>query len=404
VILALLGAVQIALAGRVALRFVKTAPGQRITACREPVAEAITVILPVLNEAPRIAPCLETLIRQPLEVVEILVVDGGSTDGTQAIVERFRARDRRIRLIQATPDAGRWTGKARSLYVGLQRTRARSGWVLSVDADVRCSPDLVRSLLHHARRRGLAALSVATTQRLAGAADALVHPAFLGTIVYRLGAPGHEAKRVDQVQANGQCFLARRNALLRTDAVRAARHSLCEDMTMARRLAECGERVGFYLGEGLVEVSMYGSWRDTWRNWPRSLAMRDQYFGWRGVLGLAEVLLVQAVPLPAVLLASAAGRPRWFMMANLALLLMRIGVLAGMAPAYRCRPWSYWLSPLMDLPAALRLIGSTVQKHQVWRGQAYIRRRGGRFEPLHDSDAAAQPRRHVRRSVQPDER
>jgi dolichol-phosphate mannosyltransferase len=384
-ILALLGALQIALAARVALRLARTASGHTIKASNEPAAEEVTVIVPVLNEAARIASCLDSLILQPLEVVEILVVDGGSTDGTQAIVESFRGRDRRVRLIEAATAGERWTGKAWSLYVALQQMRPGSEWVLCLDADVRCSPVLVRSLLHHARRFGLAALSVATTQRLADAADALVHPAFLTTIVYRFGAPGREAKRTDQVQANGQCFLARCSALLGTDAVRAARHSLCEDITIARRLVECGERVGFYLGEDLVEVNMYGSWRETWRNWPRSLAMRDYYFGWRGALGLTEVLLVQAMPLPALVLGGALKQPRWFLMMNLGLLLMRIGVLAGTARAYRSRPCSYWLSPVMDLPAALRLIGSTVKKHQVWRGRAYIRRSGGRFEPLHNS-------------------
>jgi dolichol-phosphate mannosyltransferase len=390
-ILALLGAVQIALAARVALRLVRTAFGHTIKASNEPAADQVTIILPVLNEAARIVSCLDSLILQPPEVAEILVVDGGSTDGTRATVETFRRRDRRVRLIDATPAGERWTGKAWSLYVGLQRIRHGSGWVLCIDADVRCSPVLVRSLLHHAHRRGLAALSVATAQRLAGAADALVHPAFLTTIVYRFGAPGHEANRTDEVQANGQCFLARRSALLRTDAVRAARHSLCEDITIARRLAECGECVGFYLGEDLVEVNMYGSWRETWRNWPRSLVMRDQYFGWRGALGLAEVFLVQAVPLPALLLGRAVKRSRWFVIVNSGLVLMRIGVLAGMAPAYRSRPWSYWLSPVMDLPAALRLIGSTVKKHQVWRGRAYIRRSGGRFEPVAQTRSPVAP-------------
>jgi dolichol-phosphate mannosyltransferase len=391
-ILSLLGALQIALAARVALRFLRSAGGQKIKTSSATDPGRVSVILPVLNEAARIQRCLESLIVQPEELAEILVVDGGSTDGTQAVVESFRARDPRIRSIAVSPDDEPWTGKARSLYAGLRGATAASEWVLCLDADVRCSPALVRSLINHARRAGLAALSVATTQRLGGAADALVHPAFLTTLVYRFGAPGHTANGIQEVQANGQCFLARRSALLRTDAVRAARQSLCEDMTIARRLVECGERVGFYASDDLIEVSMYGSWRETWRNWPRSLALRDRYFGWRGALGLGEVLLVQSLPLPAFLITWVLGRSSWFMMANLALLLMRIGVLAGTAPAYSWRPWSYWLSPVTDLPAALRLIESTVKKRQVWRGRVYIRRSGGRFEALGRSDAAAEPR------------
>jgi dolichol-phosphate mannosyltransferase len=384
--LSLLGTLQIALAARVALRFLKSADGEKIKTSNDPDPGGVSVIIPALNEAARIQSCLESLIIQPEELAEILVVDGGSTDGTQAVIESFRARDRRIRSIAAGTSDEPWTGKARSLYSGLRTTSEASEWVLCLDADVRCSPALVRSLVNHGRRAGLAALSVATTQRLAGAADALVHPAFLTTLVYRFGAPGHAANSIQEVQANGQCFLARRSALLRTDAVRAARHSLCEDVTIARRLVECGERVGFYATDNLIEVSMYGSWRETWRNWPRSLALRDRYFGWRGALGLGEVLLVQSLPLPALLISAVLDRWGWFMMTNLALLLMRIGVLAGTAPAYSSRPWSYWLSPIMDLPAALRLIQSTIKRRQVWRGRAYIRRSGGRFEALGRAD------------------
>ncbi|MEL7061577.1 MAG: glycosyltransferase family 2 protein [Acidobacteriota bacterium] len=53
----------------------------------------ISFILPTLNEARRLPRCLESIRRQtyPQEQVEILVADGGSTDGTQDIARRFGA-------------------------------------------------------------------------------------------------------------------------------------------------------------------------------------------------------------------------------------------------------------------------------------------------------------------------
>jgi dolichol-phosphate mannosyltransferase len=83
---------------------------------------------------------------------------------------------------------------------------------------------------------------------------------------------------------------------LKAQAFSAARSSLCEDITIVRRLVERGEAVGFYETEGLAEVSMYGDWREAWENWPRSLPMRDQYFGWRQAIGLLEVFFVQGLP------------------------------------------------------------------------------------------------------------
>jgi dolichol-phosphate mannosyltransferase len=288
----LLGALQIILGVRVVLRLIRSAGGVRIEAVNEPRSERVSIIVPVLNERVRIKACLDSLMGQSDAVAEILVVDGGSSDGTQSIVECFQSRNRRLRLIDASPVPGDWTGKAWGLYVGLKNTDAHSQWVLCIDADVRCSPLLMSSLLAHAERTGISTFSVATRQHLSGLGDALLHPSLLTTLVYRLGIPGKATRNLHEVQANGQCFISRRETLMKTDAFRAAQRSLCEDMTIARRLAECGEAIGFYESDGLVGVTMYAAWQETWRNWPRSLPTRDQHFGWREAAGLLEVLLV----------------------------------------------------------------------------------------------------------------
>ena len=54
----------------------------RIEASTVPSRERVTVLLPILNEANRIDACLTALCQQPEELHEILVVDGGSNDGT----------------------------------------------------------------------------------------------------------------------------------------------------------------------------------------------------------------------------------------------------------------------------------------------------------------------------------
>ncbi|MGE5219877.1 MAG: glycosyltransferase [Chloroflexota bacterium] len=361
----------------------KRSTRKRIQADRTPSAERISVVLPVLNEAPRIAGCLDGLIGQSEEVEEILVVDGGSTDGTQAIVARYSERDHRVRLLDASPIDPQWTGKVWGLHFGLRRSDPSCGWILCVDADVRVAPLLTRSLLAHTGRIGVATFSVATQQKLSGKLEAMIHPSMLTTLVYRYGAPGKVTRSIHKVQANGQCFFSPREVLLRTEAFRNARASLCEDITIARRLAECGERVGFYEADpGLVDVQMYSSWRETWANWPRSLPMRDQYFGWREVAGLLGILLLQALPLPALLLGIAFGAPLGFILFSGVLLAMRIGVLIGIARAYPARPWAFWLSPLCDLPVVLRIIEFALRRRHNWRGRTYVRRKGGIFEPL----------------------
>jgi len=268
------------------------------------------------------------------------------------------------------------------LQCGLNAADPRNEWVLCVDADVRAAPKLVRSLLRHAGLTGVGAFSVATAQRLSGLIDALLHPAMLTTLVYRFGSPGRATHNIHRVQGNGQCFISRREVLKRSEAFRAARRSLCEDITIVRRLAECGEAVGFYESDNLVDVHMYNNWRETWKNWPRSLPMRDQYFGWREALDLALLVLVQGLPLPLLVVGLIIGAPLWIIVLSGLLALIRFGVLFGTARAYPDRPWTYWLSPLCVLPVVLRIIYSAFLRRHEWRGRTYVRRKGGTFEPV----------------------
>lgn len=376
-ILTLALVVQAALAARVLARLVRTMRGVAVVADGGPRPEHVAVVVPVLDERDRLGPCLDALAAQGPEVREILVVDGGSRDGTRALVAAHAARDARIRLVDASPVPPDATGKAWGLAVGLGAAGADVEWLLCLDADVRAAPTLVRALLAHAARTGVAAFSVATRQRLSGAAEALVHPSLLATLVYRFGSPGHATADASAVQANGQCFLARCDVLRASGAVEAARASLCEDVTVARALAAAGVRVGFYEAGDLAVVEMYRGWRDAWRNWPRSLPMRDGFFGARELVGLAEVVAVQALPVPLLILGTALGAPAWAVALEGLLTACRLGVLMGMARAYVAPPMTYWLSPLTDVAVAIRIVASAARRRQRWRGRAYVRRAQG---------------------------
>lgn len=380
-------AVQAALAVRVVLRLMRTARGLRImppNGTPLDASERISVLVPVLNEYARLAPCLDGLLAQGPEVAEMLVIDGGSTDGTQSLVAHYVARDSRMQLIDASPAPLDWNGKTWGLDVGLRHASRAARWVLTIDADVRPAPTLAQALLAHTRRTGDAALSVATLQHLSGASEALIHPALLATLVYRFGSPGHRTRRVHEVQANGQCMLLRRDLLDRYGGFAAVRESICEDITLARMLASNGVPVGFYEAGDLVAVRMYEGAGDTWRNWSRSLPLRDRYFGIAGVIGLLEVALIQALPLPLLLVALAVGTTRAPSSPRLLayrlvlaveglLVALRLGVLAGTARAYSQPPWTYWLSPVLDLPVACKLMQQALRRRHSWRGRVLLR-------------------------------
>lgn len=361
---------------RVIARLLATAGGDRIERQTAPMAAVgqVSILVPVLNEVDRLDACLDGLLAQGPDVAEIIVADGGSTDGTQQLVQRYAARDNRLRLVDGAPVPADINGKAHGLQTGLRHLSPDTAWVLTIDADVRPDPLLARSLLAHAKRQEVRCLSVATLQRLSGTAEGLVHPSMLATLVYRFGIPGRATTDAGQVQANGQCMLIDRASLAAAGGFEPVLDSVCEDVTLARSIAARGDPVGFYEADGLVTVEMYAGWRDAWVNWTRSLPMRDRISGRSTWLGLTEILLAQALPLVlAPLFALRFGRRHPAAIINGALLMTRLGVLAGMARAYQSRPWTYWLSPLADLPVAARLWTMAHRRRHRWRGRSFGR-------------------------------
>lgn len=109
----------------------------------------VSVIIPMRNEADSIAPLLDDVLAQeyPAARVEILVVDGASTDGSTAVLERYAGRDPRIHLLhnprRIVPTA---------LNIGI---RAASGDVICrLDGHTRIAPDYLRRGVEALERTG----------------------------------------------------------------------------------------------------------------------------------------------------------------------------------------------------------------------------------------------------------
>ncbi len=364
---------QLVLALRVIRRMAATVGGERIGPVQEAAVSpwSVAVLLPILNEAEQLRGCLDRLVLQGQAVSEIIVIDGGSTDDSLAIAQEYARSDGRIRVRSWTGNRGDRNGKALQLQTGVDLAR-ECDWILTIDADVRIEPGLVDALAGFAAKQGYDAVSVATAQKLSGAGEAVVHPSMLATLVYRFGIPGGRQRTVETTQANGQCFLVRRKALMNVGGFAAVAGSITEDVTLARLLVRSGFKVGFHETEEMAITGMYGGFDDALDNWSRSLPMRDRFSGTASVLGLAEVLFVQALPFWRTVRFRERGARGIGPGLNRVLLGIRLGVLVGTARAYPGRPLTYWLSPVMDMPVALRLIRNYARRTHTWRGRTIV--------------------------------
>lgn len=87
----------------------------------------VSVVIPAYNRADSIAAAIDSVLRQSFCDFELLVVDDGSTDGTQSVVRGID--DPRLRLIEVPHNMG--AGAARNLGI----EAARGEWIAFQDSD-----------------------------------------------------------------------------------------------------------------------------------------------------------------------------------------------------------------------------------------------------------------------------
>jgi dolichol-phosphate mannosyltransferase len=341
---------------------------------------SVTVMVATLNEARRIGPCLDSLVGQDAAMTEALIIDSRSTDGTRELVQQAAMRDARIRLLTDDPLPDGWVGKVWALESGLQQ--ARGEWVLGVDADTVFVPGLVSAVVHAARTSGYDVVSFGPRFYGQTAGERWLQPSMLLTLVYRCGASGAIQPPPDRVMANGQCFLARKSVLVANGGYAPARQSFADDVTLARHLAARGARVGFMDGSAIIQVKSYDSLGQMWREWGRSFDLKDATPVARRWADVALVWLVQALPVPLIVMlllmgcatgacavSDAAVRALWVI--NGIAAAVRMSLLPALAGSYAERGAPFWLSWTADVVAAVRLTISTARRPRSWRGRAY---------------------------------
>ena len=342
-----------------------------------------SAIVPTLNEADRISPCLAGLTHQSYELREVIVVDSYSEDGTGDLVKATGQNDPRFRLINDDPLPPGWVGRPWALHTGFLNSSDRSDWIVGIDADTQPHPGLIASLLKTAATEGYDLISLSPQFILKYPGELWLQPALLMTLVYRFGPTGTGAESAERVMANGQCFLCKRSVLAQLGGYTAAKDSFCDDVTLARFAASLGFKVGFLDGAKVLKVRMYEGALETWKEWGRSLDLKDassqaQIWG-----DLWLLLAVQGLPIPILLSYlflsspfSLSPSPSLFLLGlNLFLLAIRVALCFAIAPSYdrtqAQSKWIFWLSPLADPLAFLRILLSAINKPTQWRGRSY---------------------------------
>lgn len=101
----------------------------------------ISVIIPARNEAKRIPSLLTSLLIQTIPILEILVVDDGSSDNTAEIAQKLGAH-----VIPCPDKPAGWAGKTWACQTGADQ--AQGDLLVFLDADVSIQPEGLEALIH----------------------------------------------------------------------------------------------------------------------------------------------------------------------------------------------------------------------------------------------------------------
>lgn len=231
-----------------------------------PAAEGtlVSVLIPARDEAANIEACIEAALAQAGVAVEVVVMDDGSTDGTDALVRRIAARDPRVRLVGAPPLPEGWSGKMHAC--ARLAEAARGTHFLFIDADVRLLPGAAAGLAGHMARRRIGLVSAVPRQRIATVGEGLTVPMINLLLVGYLPGGGRAFTRRPGFAAGcGQLMMLERGAYEATGGHGAVRGTLHDGLKLTRLARERGLRTEIVAGAEVATCRMYGGFREAWR-------------------------------------------------------------------------------------------------------------------------------------------
>jgi chlorobactene glucosyltransferase len=212
----------------------------------------VSIVIAARNEETDLGATLDAVLAQDYPDLEVVVVEGGSTDGTRAVID---ARSPRVRRVDEPPLPAGWVGKNWACWTGANASGGE--WLLFLDADVRLEPTAVRTVLDWAERERADLLSIGPQVEMVGFWERVVLPFYVQVVLTYFRTPHMHRPGSRAAMANGQCWLTRRSEYFARGGHDAVRGQVLEDVAIARRYRAAGGTLRFAWAPNLGRTRMY---------------------------------------------------------------------------------------------------------------------------------------------------
>lgn len=337
---------------------------------------SLSVVVAARDEAAGIESTVRRLLAQRYPVLQIVVVDDRSSDGTAAILDRLRSNTggADLEVIHNRDLPPGWLGKCHACHLGA--ARARGEWLLFMDGDVELDrDDLLARVVALAEERRLDHIALVPDQRPVSFLQAALLLVFAQ--MYLLASRVHEMDR-DRRRGGGGIGafnLVRRAAYDRIHGHLCLKMDPADDFKLGRLLKESGARQRFFDAVGLVRCPWHKGALNVARGLEKNFFAGFNYSLFEllahTVLGLVLAFGPAATAIAGSLLAAAPIRPAVLLAGWLPLALQALVVWSG-ARVQTARQGGSTLLLSALYPAAILLLLAA-----AWNSAIRILSRGG---------------------------
>lgn len=226
-------------------------------------SKLISVLIPARNEEKNIGNLLRNLIDQTYKNLEIIVYNDMSEDSTADIVNKMKAKDDRIKIINGKELEKNWLGKNYACYKLAKE--AKGEYYIFIDADVILEPKLVEYTSKYVNENKLALLSIFPNQIMKSRGEKIVVPIMNFILLSLLPLPLLKIRNFFKSlsAANGQFMFFNAGVYEKYQPHKLMKNNSTEDISIARLLKAKKEKIRCLANVIEIKCRMYNSFQES---------------------------------------------------------------------------------------------------------------------------------------------
>ena len=342
---------------------------------RPSVEPLISICIPARDEEGNIGNAVRAALAQEYSALEVIVLNDGSSDNTEAEAIQAASGDSRFRLINGSEPPQGWAGKPWACQRLGQESQGE--YLLFIDADVVLDPQALAASMVVVVERKLDLMSLFGDWKLDSFWEGAVIPVVGWLIRGTVDFDAVNSQSSSQAFANGQFILVDRSVWKQVRGHELVKSAVLEDVWLARAFKQRALKTGLYHGRGAFSVRLYRSLSEIIAGYRKNLYEgmgRSPSVGCASVIFVFVGTIVPVITFPVLAIGSIIGAlsvPYFWLWWS--------ALLMALVPIFRFRiermdgrsGWHALTHPIGNLVLAWILISSMFSYRVEWKGRSF---------------------------------